>query len=131
MEIERRNKWIGIIIGACFVAAGPYIGYFLLDTFTYSVIFSLIGGFIAGLFSQGDVMDGIYSGLKCGFLGGVFLAVPITAAVISSLLRGPLDFIGGMAILFGLIFVGLAALLASAGAVIGVLVRKMTLRKSW
>jgi ABC-type transport system involved in cytochrome c biogenesis permease subunit len=130
MKAERRNTWIGIIIGACFVAAGPFVGYFLLETTTYMFIFFLIGGFIAGIFSQGDVMDGIYSGLKCGFLGGVILAVVIVAAVISSLLKGPLDFIAGMAIFLGLIFVALAALFASAGSVIWVMVRKMALQKS-
>lgn len=124
METVRRNKWIGIIIGACFIAAGPYIDYFLLETITYSVIFSLIGGVIAGISSHGEIMGGIYSGLICGFLGGVFAAVPIVAAVISSLIKGPLDFIAGMAILFGLSFVALAVLFASAGAAMGVMVRR-------
>ena len=122
MMIE--NKWIGIIIGACIIATGPFIGYFLMDTTTYSVIFFLIGGFIAGIFSPGKVKDGIKSGFMSGLIGSVIIAVFLIRLLIISLLRGQHDFVAGLGILFGLIFVVMAVLLASIGAVIGVMVRK-------
>jgi len=124
MEIENRNNWIGIIIGACFIAAGPLVGYFRMDVTTYMVIFFLIGGFIAGIFSPGKVRDGIYSGVMSGLIGSGIVAVPIVWTVIISVLRGPLDFVAGFGIFFGLLFAALAVLLASIGAVVGVMVRR-------
>jgi hypothetical protein len=124
MEAERRNRWIGIIIGACFIVTGPIIGYFRLDTATYSIIFFLIGGFVAGLFSSGKFKDGIKSGAWSGFLGSVIIAIYIAGIVVISLLRGPLDFVAGMGILFGLVFTALAVLFASAGGGIGAICKK-------
>jgi hypothetical protein len=126
METGERNKWIGIIIGACVMVAGPSVGYFLMDTATYMVIFLFIGGFIAGIFSPGTVKDSFRSGFTCGLIGSVIVAVPLAWVLIISVLRPAGDTFGaGMAIVFSVIFALLAMLLGSVGAVVGVIVRRI------
>jgi len=94
-----------------------------MDTITYSVIF-LIGGFISGLFSPGKVKDGIKSGFMSGLIGSVIIAVPLVWILIISVFHGPVNFVAGLGILFGLIFAALAVLFTSLGAIIGVMVRR-------
>ncbi len=112
------------MFGACFIAAGPFIGYFLMDTTFSSVIFSHISGFIAGIFSPGKVKDGIKSGFMSGLVGSVIFAVPLVWILIISSLRRSVDFVAGLGILFGLIFAALAVLFASIGTVIGAMIRR-------
>ena len=73
METKRRNKWIGILIGACFIAAGPFVDYFMIYDSFYTVLFFLAGGFVAGVFSSGSVIDGIKSGFLSGVIGSAVL----------------------------------------------------------
>ena len=125
MNIERRNKWIGIIIGASLIAAGPFIGYFLMDVAPYAVIFFLIGGFIAGIFSSGNVMDGIKSGSMSGLIGSAFIGVIFILSVISSFISGTVGYMTGWAFMFVRIFTVLSIIIASVGAVLGATVRKI------
>jgi hypothetical protein len=124
METGERNKWIGIILGACVMAAGPFVGFFRMDT-TLLIIILLIGGFIAGIFSPGEVKDGIYSGVMSGLIGSFILAIYIAAILIILALRGPVDEGAGMLVAFGVLFGLLAMLLGSVGAVVGVMVRRI------
>jgi len=125
MEAEKRYKWTGILIGAGIIAVGPLIGYFLMDVAPYAVIFFLIGGFVAGIFSTGDVMDGIKSSSISGLISSAFLGVIIILSVIGSIISGGDGYMEGWAILFILIFTALAIIIASVGAVVGVTVRKI------
>ncbi|OPY43038.1 MAG: hypothetical protein A4E42_01465 [Methanoregulaceae archaeon PtaU1.Bin222] len=122
MNIER--KWIGIIIGSCIIAGTFYSGLLLQgDTFLFHIISSLIGGGIAGLFTAGKIFDGIKSGFMSGFIGSLVICIIILFNITLTLIRGPMDFIGGFVVLFGLIFTALAILFASIGGVIGVKIR--------
>jgi len=130
MEIERRNTWIGILIGACCIAAGPFIGYFLLDVFSYIIIFSLIGGFISGIFTSGNLKDGIRSGFWSGLIGSLFIAVPFVWLLVSTLLSGTAGFVEGLAIPLGLLFGIGVTILASIAAGIGIMVKRAFLGSS-
>ncbi len=123
--IERRNNLIGILIGAGLIVAGPVIGYFLMDVAPYALIFFIIGGFVAGIFSSGDVMDGIKSSSISVIISSAFLGVIIILSVIGSIISGGDGYMEGWAILFILIFTVLAIIIASFGAVLGVTVRKI------
>ncbi len=125
MMIERRNNLIGILIGAGLIVAGPVIGYFLMDVAPYALIFFIIGGFVAGIFSSGDVMDGIKSSSISVIISSAFLGVIIILSVIGSIISGGDGYMEGWAILFILIFTVLAIIIASFGAVLGVTVRKI------
>lgn len=122
MNIER--KWIGIIIGSFFIAGTFYVSLLLQgDTLLFHIISSLIGGCIAGLFTPGKMFDGIKSGFLSGFIGSLIISVIFLYNITLTLIRGPMDFIGGFVVLFGLVFTALAVLFASIGAVIGVKIR--------
>ncbi len=120
METARRNKWIGILIGACFITAGPFIDYFMIYDSFYTVLFFLAGGFIAGIFSSGSVIDGIKSGFRSGVIGSAVLdaifAWVLISALIGSLWSGTVDEMAGWAIPIGLILTAAAIILASVGA---------------
>lgn len=122
MNIER--KWIGIIIGSCFIAGTFYIGLlFHGDTLLFHIISSLIGGCIAGIFTPGKMFNGIKSGFMSGFIGSLIISVIFLFTLAVTLIRGPMDFIGSFMIFFCLILTALAVLFASIGAVIGVKIR--------
>jgi len=122
MIIER--KWIGIIIGSFLIAGTFYVSLLLQgDTLLFHIISSLIGGCIAGLFTPGKMFDGIKSGFMSGFIGSLIISIIFLFNISLTLVRGPMDFIGGFVVLFGLIFTALAVLFASIGAVIGVKIR--------
>jgi peptidoglycan/LPS O-acetylase OafA/YrhL len=127
MEIERRNKWIGIIIGACFVAASFIIIFYFTNLYPFYIVSPLIGGFLAGMLSSGNVKDGIKSGAMSGFLGSVILAVPFMMILGIALMEGSAGFVAGMGILFGLVFTALAVLFASAGGGVGAICKKAVL----
>lgn len=71
------------------------------------------------------MFDGIKSGFMSGFIGSLIISVIFTFSSILSLVRGPMDFIGGFMILFCLILTAIALLFASIGAVIGVTIRSV------
>jgi hypothetical protein len=125
MNIEERNKWIGIIIGASLIAAGPFIGHYRMDVAPYSVIFFLIGGFIAGIFSSGNVMDGIKSASMSGLIGSAFIGVISILSIISSFISGTVGYMAGWVLLFIPIFTVLSIIIASVGAVLGATIRKI------
>lgn len=130
MEIERRNRWIGIIIGAGLIAGIFYIGVFLLglffimNAFLFHIIFSLTGGFVAGVFSNANVKDGTQSGAITGFIGSMIIAVSIIWVLVTALMHGTPDFISGMGIPIGLFLNVIAILFASAGGGIGAICKK-------
>lgn len=122
MNIER--KWIGIIIGSFLIAGTFYVSLLLQgDTLFFHITSTLIGGFIAGLFTPGKIFNGIKSGFLSGFIGSLIISVIFLYNITLTLIRGPMDFIGGFVVLFGLIFTAIAVLFASIGAVIGVKIR--------
>jgi len=122
MNIER--KWIGIIIGSFLIVGTFYVSLLLQgDTLLFHIISSLIGGCIAGLFTPGKMFNGIKSGFLSGFIGSLIISVIFLYNITLTLIRGPMDFIGGFVVLFGLVFTALAVLFASIGAVIGVKIR--------
>jgi hypothetical protein len=124
MEIEHRNKWIGILAGACFVASGFYIGFLLMDLLYSLIIFFLVGGFITGMLAPGYIKEGIKSGFMCGLIGSIISAMPLVGIFAISLISKTADFVLGLGILFMLVFTALAVLFASAGAVLGALTKR-------
>lgn len=122
MNIE--HKWIGIILGSGVIAGTFYVSLLLQwDTLLFHIISSIIGGCIAGLFTAGKMFDGIKSGFMSGVIGSIVISIIFIFNITLTLVRGPMDFIGGFAVLFGLIFAALAVLFASIGGVIGVKIR--------
>lgn len=69
------------------------------------------------------MFDGIKSGFMSGVIGSIVISIIFIFNITLTLVRGPMDFIGGFAVLFGLIFAALAVLFASIGGVIGVKIR--------
>ncbi len=129
METERRNKWIGILIGACIIATGFYIG--ILSGFFYSLIlFFLIGGFIAGIFTSRNVREGIWYGLLSGIVGACFIVVPILLILVFVMMDGPADFAIGMLLFLGLIIAFIAIILAPIGAGIGIVAKRVLFEDS-
>jgi Fe2+ transport system protein B len=124
MEIERRNKWIGIIIGACFVPIGTWIDYSIQDSINYTVILIIVGGFIAGMLSSGNLKDGIKSGFLSGLIGSVLFAIPFIVMLFIRLQQGTAGEMEGMIFLVGPMIAILAVLFASAGGMIGAICKK-------
>jgi hypothetical protein len=124
METGKRNKWIGILIGAIIIAAGAYIPIFLGFFYTM-VLFFLAGGLVSGVYISIKVWDGVWYGLLSGIIGAFFIMIPIAGLLISNVVNGrPADFASGMALFLG-IFISLAAIvLAAAGGGIGVAVKR-------
>jgi hypothetical protein len=124
MEKGKRNPRIGILIGACLIAAGAYVPLFL-GVFYTMVLFFLVGGLASGIYSSRTVWDGVWYGLLSGIAGAFLIMIPIVGILISGMIEGqPADFAEGMALFLG-IFISLAAImLAAAGGGIGVAVKR-------
>jgi peptidoglycan/LPS O-acetylase OafA/YrhL len=130
METERRNKWIGILIGACFIAAGFYIGllvwvpgYALFFMSVLALVF-LAGGLISGIYSADTLWSGVWSGLLSGIIGALFITAYLVGIAIYSALSFSDGESGGMLLVLGIgIFLG-AGVLAAAGGGIGMVMKR-------
>jgi len=130
MKAGKRNPRIGILIGACIIAAGAYIPLFLGFFYTM-VLFFLVGGLVSGIYTSRKIWDGVWYGLLSGIAGAFFIMIPIVGLLISNVVNGrPADFVSGMALFVG-IFTSLGAIvLAAIGGAIGVMAKKALFKGS-
>ncbi len=130
MDTGKRNRWIGILIGAFIIAAGAYVPLFLGFFYTM-VLFFLVGGLVSGIYTSRKAWDGVWYGLLSGIIGAFFIMIPIAGLLISNVVNGrPADFVSGMALSVG-IFTSLGAIiLAAAGGGLGVLAKRAMFKDS-
>jgi hypothetical protein len=134
MMIERRNKRIGVSIGACLIAVWFYVsliiarpGNVLLFFFIFTFVISLIGGLIAGIFTRGTAGDGTWSGFWSGLLGACSILVYFLSVVIFDTLAGTVNLATGFALYGGIFIAIFVVVLATIGGKISILIKK-TLR---
>ncbi|MBP1928695.1 hypothetical protein J2741_001242 [Methanolinea mesophila] len=130
MEIERRNKWIGILIGACIIAGGAYSTLFGMIVFYTMVLLFVFGGFISGVYLSRKMRDGIWFGLLSGIAGGLIVLISILGLLIYDTIRGVPGFAEGMELVIGVYLFLAAIVLATVGGGIGGVARWALLKVS-
>jgi len=130
MVIERRNKTIGIIIGACIIAAGFYVGIVLARPWNvtffllFSFLVSLIGGFISGILTRGPVEDTIRSGFWSGLFGACSILIYFLTIVILDTLAGTVTLATGFALYGGAFIALIVGILAVIGGWISMIAKR-------